>query len=72
MVDELREVFEQVQEQPEDVQRHIVEVVALALEEAEWDALVSTPESKRFLAQLAEEARAENAAGLTRDLDELL
>jgi len=72
MVDELREVFEQAQEQPEDVQRHIAEVVALALEEAEWDALVSTPESKRFLAQLAEEARAENAAGLTRDLDELL
>jgi len=72
MVDELRQVFEQVQEQPDDVQRHIAELVALALEEAEWDAIVSTPESKRFLAQLAEEAQAENAAGSTRDLDELL
>ncbi|HLJ80886.1 MAG TPA: hypothetical protein VKT52_05320 [Ktedonobacterales bacterium] len=72
MVEELRQVFEQAQQQPEDVQRHIAEMIALALEEAEWDALVSTPESQRFLAKLAQEARAEAAAGTTRDLDELL
>lgn len=72
MVDELRQAIEQAQQQPEEVQRQIAELIALALEEREWDALVSTPESQRFLAELAEEARAEIAAGTTRDLDELL
>ena len=72
MVDELRHVIEQAERQPEDIQRHIAELVALALEEAEWDTLVSTPKSQEVLARLAEEARAEIAAGTTRDLDELL
>lgn len=72
MVEELRQVFEQAQQQPEDVQRHIAEMIALALEEAEWDTLVSTPESQEFLAELAREAREETATGTTRDLNELL
>jgi F0F1-type ATP synthase membrane subunit b/b' len=72
MVNELRHVFEQAERQPEDVQRPIAEMIALALEEAEWDALVSTPKSQEVLARLAEEARAEIVAGTTRDLDELL
>ena len=72
MVDELRRAFDQAATQPEAVQRHIAEMIALALEEAEWDEIASTPESQRFLAELADEARAEIAAGTTRDLDELL
>ncbi len=72
MVDELRRAVEAAERQPDELQRHIAELIALALEEAEWDALVATPESQAFLAQLAEEARAEKAAGTTRDLDELL
>lgn len=38
---------------------------------AEWDVLVSTPESQRFLADLAAEARVEIAVGTTQDVDEL-
>lgn len=72
MVDELRQAIEQAQRQPEEVQRRIAELIALALKEREWDALVTTPESQRFLAELAAEARSEIAAGTTRDLDELL
>jgi ubiquinone biosynthesis protein UbiJ len=72
MIDELRRAVQEAEHQPEPLQRHIAELIALAIEEAEWDALVSTPESQDFLAELAEEARMENAAGTTRDLDELL
>lgn len=72
MVEELRQVFAQVQQQPEDVQRRIAEMIALELEEREWDAFVGAPESQRFLAELTAEAQAEIAAGETRSLDELL
>jgi hypothetical protein len=72
MVKELQHVVAQVEREPEDVQRQIAEVIAMELEERTWQRLVSTPESQHFLAQLAGEARAEIAAGTTRDLDELL
>lgn len=72
IVEELRQVMEQVQQLPEDAQRHIAALIEAELEEREWDALVSTPESQRFLAMLAEEARQETAESTTRDLDELL
>lgn len=67
MVDELRQVIEQAQQQPEEVQRHIAELIALALEEREWDALVSTPESQRFLAELSREIDEQIAAGEVED-----
>lgn len=63
VVEELRQVAELAQQQPEDVQRRIAEVIALELEQREWDALVSTPESQRLLARLAAEARADIARG---------
>lgn len=72
MIEELRRAVQVAEQQSEAVQHHIAELIALALEEAEWDAIVSTPESQDFLAQLAEEAHADTAAGSTRDLDELL
>lgn len=72
IVEELRQMIEQVQHLPEDAQRHIAALIEAELEEREWDALVSTPESQRFLAMLAEEARQEIAQGKTRDMDELL
>ena len=72
IVEELRQVMEQVQQLPEDAQRHIAALIEAELEEREWDALVSTPGSQRFLTMLAEEARRETAEGKTRDLDELL
>jgi delta 1-pyrroline-5-carboxylate dehydrogenase len=72
VIDELRRAIQIAEQQPEALQHHIAELIALAIEEAEWDAIVSTPESQDFLAQLAEEARTETEAGTTRDLDELL
>jgi hypothetical protein len=72
MIDELRRAITEAEKLPEDLQHHIAELIAAAIEEAEWDELVSTPESQAFLDELAEEARKETAAGTTRDLDELL
>lgn len=77
MIDALREVIEEVEHLDPAAQDIIAALIRQKLkeleeEEREWDALVSTPGSQRFLDMLAEEARKENAAGLTRDLDELL
>jgi hypothetical protein len=67
MVEELREIVQQVEQQPEDVQRHIVEFIKLALEEQEWDALVSIPESQTFLTRLSKEIDEQIAAGEFED-----
>jgi hypothetical protein len=72
MIDELRRAIEAAEKQSEEIQLRVAEAIAEAIEEAEWDDLVSTPESQDFLVQLAEQARQETAAGKTRDLDELL
>jgi hypothetical protein len=63
MVEELRQILELAQQQPEDVQRHLAELIALELEEREWDAIASTPASQQLLAKLAAEAREEIARG---------
>ena len=63
MVEELRQAIAQVERQPEEMQRHIAEVITLALEEQEWDALTSTPESRAYLAQLSREIDEQEAAG---------
>lgn len=63
MVDELRDAIAQAEQQPEDMQRRIAELITLALEEQEWDALTSTPESQAFLAQLSREIDQQEAAG---------
>jgi hypothetical protein len=67
MVEERREIIHQVEQQPEDVQRHIVELIKLALEEQEWDALVSTPESQAYLSQLSKEIDEQIATGEVED-----
>ena len=67
MVEELRRVFEQAQRQPEEVQRHIAELVALELEEREWDEMVDSPEGQDVLERLAAEARNEIARGDVED-----
>ncbi|MGH2514229.1 MAG: hypothetical protein ACRDHP_01100 [Ktedonobacterales bacterium] len=63
MVDELRYAIAQVEQQPEDTQRHIAELINLALEEQEWDALTSTPESQAHLAERSREIDQQEAAG---------
>lgn len=63
MVDELRHIFDLVRKQPDAVQRHIAEVIALELEANEWDAIIGTEEGQQTLERLAAEARAEIARG---------
>ncbi len=63
MIEELHHAIAQVERQPEDVQRHIAELIALALEEQEWDALTSTPESQAYLSWLSREIEEQEAAG---------
>ena len=67
MVDELRVAVEQAQQQPDDVQRHIAQLIAEAIEEQEWDELVGTPESQLFLDELATETCAAIVAGETEE-----
>jgi polyhydroxyalkanoate synthesis regulator phasin len=67
MVDELRLAVEQAQHQSDEVQRRIAQLIAEALEEQEWDQLVSTPESQAFLDELVAETRAAIAAGETEE-----
>ncbi|HEY7780836.1 MAG TPA: hypothetical protein VIC85_11555 [Ktedonobacterales bacterium] len=55
MVDELRVAIEHALRRPDEVQRQIAEMMESQLEEQEWDALVSTPESQAFLARLSRE-----------------
>ncbi|WIG59619.1 MAG: hypothetical protein OJF49_002366 [Ktedonobacterales bacterium] len=63
MIEELRHAIAQVEQQPADMQRHIAELITLALDEQEWDALTNTPESQAYLAQLSREIDEQEAAG---------
>lgn len=76
MIDELRRAMEAAQNAAEllsaDEQRRVAQAIEDALENAEWDMLVSTPESQAFLDTLDEEARIAHETGTDRDLDEFL
>lgn len=63
MIEELRHAIAQVEQQPADMQRRIAELITLALDEQEWDALTNTPESQAYLAQLSREIDEQQAAG---------
>ena len=63
MIEELRHAIAQVEQQPADMQRRIAELITLALEEQEWEALTSTPESQAYLAKLSREIDEKEAAG---------
>lgn len=68
MVDELRQVFEQAQQQlSEDAQRHLAVQIEAWLDEQEWDAIVSSPQGQETLERLAAEARADIARGNVED-----
>lgn len=67
MVEELRRAIEHAGQQPEEVQRRIAELIELQLEEQEWGALTSTPESQAFLAQLSRKIDEQEAAGEVED-----
>jgi hypothetical protein len=68
MTDLLRSVLAQVEQLPPEEQDAIAVVLRRELEEREWATITSTPaSSQRFLARLAAEARAEDAAGETQE-----
>lgn len=62
MVDELRHAFELVQQQPEGMQRYIVELITQALSDEEIEV------TSELAAEL-EAAQAEIAAGEVRDIE---
>jgi len=72
MTERLRQVVAQVEQLSPEVQDALAEILEQEIEEQEWDAIVRTPGSQRYLEHLAQEARREDAANETRDLDELL
>ena len=67
MVEELRRAIEEAEHLPEEAQRHIAALIEQELEEQEWEALVSSPESQRFLAELSAEIDQQEAAGEVED-----
>lgn len=67
MTELLKQVVAQVEQLPSEQQDEIAELMRREREEREWDAIVSTPASQRFLEHLAAEARREEAAGETME-----
>jgi hypothetical protein len=67
MTEALRRAVALVEQLPPEHQEAIAEVILRELEEREWDGLVATPGSQRFLERLTTEARREDAAGQTRE-----
>lgn len=68
MTDTLKRVMAQIEQLPPEQQDAIAEVIERELEEREWDVMVATPASQRFLQELAGEGRREDAAGETLEL----
>ncbi|HEY7782355.1 MAG TPA: hypothetical protein VIC85_19340 [Ktedonobacterales bacterium] len=68
MVEQLRQLFERIERQPEDVQNRIVEMVRLELEDEEAGEWVPTPEERAAL----EASDAEYAEGLGRSYEDYL
>ncbi|HEY7349701.1 MAG TPA: hypothetical protein VH599_15400 [Ktedonobacterales bacterium] len=57
----------------EDEQKVIAQLILELLQaERRWNELFNDPRSEKALDEMVAEALAEDAAGLTRDLDELL
>ena len=68
MTELLRQVVSEIEQLPPQEQDAIAKAIREGIEEREWDARVATPESQRFLERKAAEARAEHAAGKTREV----
>ena len=68
MIERLQHVIAQLEQLSEEDQDRIAAMIQEELDERAWDALVSTPESQRFLAQLADQFRKEEATGQTEEV----
>lgn len=67
MTGALARVFKQAEELPESAQEELAELIEQKLADMRWEELFATPESDRFLQQLAAEAIKEDEAGTTRE-----
>ncbi len=67
MVDELRQVIEEMQQQTEATQRDLAQRIHAWLEEErdeqEWDAIIQSPKGQDTLRKLVAQAREEIARG---------
>lgn len=63
MTEQLRQAFERAQQLPDDEQNALAERILEAIDEQEWDAIVSKPRVRQALRTLAKEARRQEAAG---------
>ena len=68
MTELLRQVVAEIEQLPEADQDAIAQAIQIELDERQWDALFATPASERFLADLADKIRWEDAAGETREI----
>jgi hypothetical protein len=67
--DGLRAVIARAEQLSEPQQEALASAWEAVLEEQEWQAIVSKPSVSSALERLAAEARAEDAAGETEDID---
>ena len=67
MTEQLREAFERAQQLSDDAQNALAERILDAIDEQEWDEIVSKPRVRQALRIVAEEARQQEAAGETEE-----
>ncbi len=67
MTEQLREAFERAQQLSDAAQNALAERILDAIDEQEWDEIVSKPRVRQALRTLAEEARQQEAAGETEE-----
>ncbi len=65
MTELLRRAFERAQQLPDDAQNALAARILEAIEEQEWDEIISKPRVREALRTLAREARRQEAAGKT-------
>ena len=70
----LEQAFREAEQLPEEDQKVIADFIVHFIhpdqgEEAEWDALVATPESQAFLDKMAEKVRERRAKGEFLEFD---
>lgn len=67
MTEMLKKAFEKAQQLPEDAQDALAASILEAIEEREWEAIISKPHVQQKLLNMAEEAWQEHEAGETEE-----
>lgn len=69
MTEMLKRAIAQVEQLPEQAQDELAVLIQAALDEKEWDMLVSSPDGQAALAQLVAEARQDIADGNIEEVE---